>query len=403
MATVTFVIVGASLAGAKAAETLREEGFDGRIVLVGAEPVRPYERPPLSKEYLRGERPEPPFVHSEGYYAEQDIELLLGRTATRLLPHESRVELDDGLMITYDRLLLTTGAEPRTLPVKGAELPGVYLLRSLEDSDELRARLAAGGRVVVVGAGWIGCEVAASARQHGLDVTVLEPQAVPLERALGAEAGGYYARLHAAHGVDLRCGEGVAEFRGRERVEAAVSTSGDVLECDFAVVGIGVRPRDRLAAEAGLGVADGVHVDTALRASAPAVFAAGDVANAENAFYGRPVRVEHWANALEQGPAAARAMLGRDVRWDRLPFFFTDQYDSGMEYRGHTPDGYDDVVFRGEPDGGEFVCFWLKGDVVQAAMNVNVWDVGDALEALIRSRRAVDRRALADPGTPVDG
>jgi 3-phenylpropionate/trans-cinnamate dioxygenase ferredoxin reductase subunit len=403
MTSPTFVIAGASLAGAKAAETLRDEGFDGRILLVGDEAVRPYERPPLTKDYLRGERAEPPFVHEEGFYAHHEIELLLGRAVTRLLPHESRVELDDGSALAYDALLLTTGAEPRTLQVPGAELPGVYLLRSLADADELRGRLDAGGRVVVVGAGWIGSEFAASARQRGLEVAVLEPQSAPLERVLGAEVGGYYARLHAAHGVDLRCGEGIAGFRGGERVEAAVSASGDVLECDFAVIGVGVRPREALAAEAGLDVGDGVHVDTALRTSAPGVFAAGDVASAENAFYGRRVRVEHWANALDQGPAAARAMLGREVRWDRLPFFFSDQYDSGMEYRGHTPDGFDDVVFRGDPDGGEFLSFWMKGDVVQAAMNVNVWDAGDALEALVRSRRAVDRRALADPDTPLEG
>ena len=402
MATATFVIVGASLAGAKAAETLREEGFEGRVVLIGAEPVRPYERPPLSKEYLRGERADPPFVHGEHYYAEHDIELLLDVTVTRVLPGEQRVQLRDGAEIAYDALLLTTGAEPRTVPVPGADLPGVYLLRSLPDSDELRARLAGGGHAVVVGAGWIGSEVAASARQQGLDVTVLEPQAVPLEGALGAELGGYYARLHRAHGVELRGGEGIAEFRGRERVEAAVSTSGDVIACDFAVVGVGVRPRDDLAAEAGLTVGAGLHVDTALRSSAPGIFAAGDVANAENAFYGRRVRVEHWANALEQGPAAARAMLGHDVRWDRLPFFFSDQYESGMEYRGHTPDGYDDIVVRGDLESGEFISFWIKDDVVQAAMNVNVWDVGDALEALIRARRPVDRRALADADTPLE-
>jgi 3-phenylpropionate/trans-cinnamate dioxygenase ferredoxin reductase subunit len=402
MSSPTFVIVGAAMAGAKAAEALREEGFDGRIVLLGAETVRPYERPPLSKEYVRGERDDPPFVHGEHYYAEHDIELLLDVTAARLRLDEARVVLADGAEIPYEALLLTTGAAPRRLPVPGADLPGVYLLRSLGDSDELRARLAAGsGRVAIVGAGWIGCEIAASARERGLDVTVFEPQSVPLERVLGPEVGGFYARLHQRHGVDLRCGEGVAEFRGGDRVEAVVSASGDVVECDFALVGIGVRPRDELAAEAGLEVGDGVLVDTALRA-APGVFAAGDVANAENAFYGRRIRVEHWANALEQGPAAARAMLGHDVRWDRLPFFFSDQYDSGMEYRGHTPDGFDDVVFRGDPDSGEFLAFWLKDGVVQAAMNHNIWDAGDALEALIRSRRPVDRRALADADTRIE-
>jgi 3-phenylpropionate/trans-cinnamate dioxygenase ferredoxin reductase subunit len=214
--------------------------------------------------------------------------------------------------------------------------------------------------------------------------------------------GGYYARLHAAHGVDLRCGEGIAGFEGADRLEAVRTASGALLDCDFAVVGIGVLPRVALAADAGLGVDDGILVDAGLRTTAPAVFAAGDVAGAEHPFYGRRVRVEHWANAVEQGLAAGRAMLGEAVRYDHLPYFFSDQYDSGMEYRGLTPDGFDRVVFRGDPDGGEFLAFWLRGGVVQAAMNVNIWDAGDALEALIRSRLPVDPATLADPGTPLE-
>jgi 3-phenylpropionate/trans-cinnamate dioxygenase ferredoxin reductase component len=397
----TFVIVGASLAGAKAAETLRAEGFDGRIVLIGAEPVRPYERPPLSKDYLRGEAEAPPFVHGEAFYGEQQIELVLGHAVTRLRADEGRVELDDGRAVDFDAALLTTGAEPRALPVPGADLEGVYLLRSLQDSDAIAARLQEGGRVVIVGAGWIGCEVAASARQKGLEVTVIEPQSAPLERVLGAELGGYYARLHSSHGVDLRLAEGLAHFEGDGRVRAAVTSSGDEVPCDFVLVGIGVAPRTALAAEAGLAVDNGVLTDARLQTSAPTVFAAGDVANAEHPFYGTRVRVEHWANALEQGPAAARAMLGADSRYELLPFFFSDQYDSGMEYRGHMPEGYDEVVVRGDVDSGEFIAFWLKGDVVQAGMNVNVWDVGDDVEALIRSRARVDRGALADPDTPL--
>jgi 3-phenylpropionate/trans-cinnamate dioxygenase ferredoxin reductase subunit len=286
--------------------------------------------------------------------------------------------------------------------VPGADLPGVYLLRSLADSDELRARLEGGGRVAVVGAGWIGCEVAASARQKGLEVSVFEPLPAPLERVLGPELGRYYARLHAAHGVDLRCAEGVQRFEGRDRVEAVVTSSGAVVECDFALVAIGVAPRVELAAEAGLDVGNGVHVDAGLQTSSPAIFAAGDVANAEHPFYGTRVRVEHWGNALEQGPAAARAMLGAEVSYDLLPYFYSDQYDSGMEYRGNTPDGYDEVVFRGDQEGGEFISFWLKDGVVQAAMNVNVWDVGEPLEALIRARRPVDPGALADVNTPLE-
>jgi 3-phenylpropionate/trans-cinnamate dioxygenase ferredoxin reductase component len=322
---------------------------------------------------------------------------------TALMPAERRVELDDGSSLGFDAALLATGAEPRRLPVPGADLPGVHLLRTLDDSDALRERLAAGGgRVVVVGAGWIGCEIAASARQKGREVTVLQPGAVPLERVLGREVGGYYARLHVAHGVDLRNGDGIASFEGDGRLEAAVTSSGERVECDLAVVGIGVQPRVELAAEAGLAVDNGVLVDAALRTSAPGIFAAGDVANAEHPFYGRRVRVEHWDNAIQQGAAAGRSMAGGEVSYDHLPYFFSDQYDSGMEYRGHTPDGYDQVVFRGDPDGGEFIAFWLSRSVVQAAMNVNIWDAGEAIEALLRSRAPVDPAALANPGTPLD-
>jgi 3-phenylpropionate/trans-cinnamate dioxygenase ferredoxin reductase component len=393
----TVLIVGASLAGAKAAETLRAEGFDGRVVLVGDEHVRPYERPPLSKDYLRGEATTPPFVHDEAFYATNDIELRLGQAVTEVSTADARVTLEDGEVLAYDRLLLSTGAEPRRLPVPGIDLPGVHELRSLVDADVLRERLAQGhGHLVVVGAGWIGCEVAASARQKGLDVTVIEPQSVPLERVLGQEVGSIYARLHLDNGVNLLCGEGLAAFEGTDRVERVRTASGAVIDCDFVVVGVGVAPRTALASAAGLTVDNGVVVDAGLRSSAPNVFAAGDVANAYHPFYGRHVRVEHWANALEQGKAAGPALLGRDVSYDHLPYFYSDQYDTGMEYRGHTPDGFDRVVFRGDPGTREFIAFWCKDDVVQAAMNFNVWDVGDALEALIRARRPVDAAALAD-------
>lgn len=394
----TFVIVGASLAGAKAAETLREEGFDGRIVLVGDEWVRPYERPPLSKEYLRGEAAAPPFVHDEAFYATHDIELRLGNAVTELSPADARVTLEGGERLAYDRLLLTTGAEPRRLPVPGADLPGVHELRSLDDADALRARLdSPGAHVVVVGAGWIGCEVAASARQKGLEVTVVEPQSVPLERVLGREVGGIYAQLHVGKGVNLMCGEGIAAFEGGDRVERVRTASGALLACDFVVVGVGVVPRTGLASAAGLAVDNGIVVDAGLHTTAEGVFAAGDVANAEHPVYGRRVRVEHWANALEQGKAAGLSMFGRDISYDRLPYFFSDQYETGMEYRGHTPDGFDRVVFRGAPESREFIAFWCKDDVVQAAMSFNVWDAGDALEALLRARRPVDVAALADP------
>jgi 3-phenylpropionate/trans-cinnamate dioxygenase ferredoxin reductase component len=402
MSKPTFLIVGASLTGAKAAAELRALGFDGRVVLIGAEPELPYERPPLTKDYLRGESErENAHVHPAGFYPQQEIELVTGVTVTGIEPGASRVTLDNGRTIGYDRLLLATGAEPRRIPVPGASLDGVYYLRTLADCDLLRARLEAGGRVVVVGAGWIGSEFAASARQRGLDVTVLDPRPLPNERIFGREIGEFYRDVHAQHGIGLLLGEGIDSFEGNGAVARAWTTSGRKIACDFAVVGVGVVPRAGLAAEAGLKVDNGIVVDAGLRTSAPDIFAAGDVANAWHPFYQRPVRVEHWANALHQGPAAARAMLGQPVSYDTIPYFFSDQYDVGMEYSGYAPE-WDDVVFRGDRDGGEFVAFWLRDGRVVAGMNVNVWNVNEHVQALIRARQPADVAALTDPGTPLD-
>jgi 3-phenylpropionate/trans-cinnamate dioxygenase ferredoxin reductase subunit len=397
----TFVIVGASLTGAKAAETLRAEGFDERVVLVGAEEERPYERPPLSKDYLRGEAErETVYVHPEGFYSDHDIELRLGRTAVSVDVAGSEVALDDGERLRYDRLLLATGAEPRRLSIPGGDLDGVLYLRSVADCDALRGRLDRGGTVVVIGAGWIGAEVAASARQRGLDVTVIEPLTVPLERVLGTEVGAVYRDIHVDHGVHMLLGTGVEAFEGGTAVERVRTSDGRELECDFVVVGVGAQPRIGLAAQAGLAVDNGILVDEHLQTSAPGVFAAGDVANAHHPFYGEQIRVEHWANALHQGPLAARAMLGEPDVYDRLPYFFSDQYDVGMEYAGFAR-RWDRVIFRGDPATREFIAFWLTGDRVVAGMNVNVWDVIDPIQRLIGERAAVDDRRLADPDVPL--
>jgi 3-phenylpropionate/trans-cinnamate dioxygenase ferredoxin reductase component len=398
----TFVIVGASLTGAKAAETLRAEGFDERVVLIGDENERPYERPPLSKDYLRGEAErETVYVHPEGFYADHDIELRLGRTAVSVNVAGSELALDDGERLRYDRLLLATGAEPRRLPIPGGDLDGVLYLRSVADCDALRARLDRGGAVVVIGAGWIGAEVAASARQRGLEVTVIDPLTVPLERVLGTEVGAVYRDIHLDHGVQMLLGTGVEAFEGGTAVERVRTSDGRELECDFVVVGVGVQPRTGLAAQAGLAVDNGILVDEHLQTSAPGVFAAGDVANAHHPFYGERIRVEHWANALHQGPVAARAMLGEPDVYDRLPYFFSDQYDIGMEYAGFART-WDRVVFRGDPATREFIAFWLTGNRVVAGMNVNVWDVIDPIQRLIGERVAVDDRRLADPDVPLE-
>ncbi|MGY1728764.1 NAD(P)/FAD-dependent oxidoreductase [Geodermatophilus sp. SYSU D01062] len=400
----TFVLVGGGLAGARAAETLRAEGFEGRVVLVAAEPEVPYERPPLSKGYLLGTAPrEAAQVLPPGWYEEHDVDLRPGVRAVALDPAGHRLTLDTGEELTWARLLLATGAQARRLPVPGADLDGVRYLRTLADADRLTADLTGGGRqVVVVGAGWIGLEVAAAARSHGNAVTVVEPQPTPLHAVLGQRMGEVFARLHRRHGVDLLTETTVREIRGAGGRVTSVVTDRDVgLSADLVVVGIGVVPDTHLAAAAGLEVDNGVVTDHALRASAPDVFAAGDVASSFHPFYGRYVRVEHWANALHQGPAAARSMLGQDVSYDRVPYFFTDQYDLGMEYSGLGAPG-DTVVCRGDPEDGGFIAFWTSDGRVTAAMNVDVWDVTGPLQALIRSRQRVPAAALTDPDAPLE-
>jgi 3-phenylpropionate/trans-cinnamate dioxygenase ferredoxin reductase subunit len=398
------VVVGASLAGAKAAEGLRADGFDGRVTLVGDEADRPYERPPLSKEYLLGKAErEKSFVHPEAWYAEHDVELRLGTTVTAIDPATHRVELAGGERLAYGSLLLTTGSSPRRLPVPGADLAGVRYLRRLGDSDALKADFAAASSVAVVGAGWIGLETAAAARAAGLDVTLLETAELPLLRVLGPEAATVFAELHRRNGVDLRTGVTVAELSGRDGTVTGVRLGdGTEVAADVVIVGVGITPNDQLARDAGIGVDNGITVDAHLRSSDPDVYAAGDVASAYHPLLGRHIRVEHWANARRQGAAAARTILGHDEEFDRLPYFFSDQYDLGMEYTGYVePDGYDQVVFRGDP-AGEFICFWLSEGRVLAGMNVNVWDVSDDIERLIRSGAAVDLDRLRDPEVPLD-
>src|SRR5215211_2942505 len=397
----THVIVGAGHAGGKAAEALREEGFDGRIVLIGQEPEPPYERPPLSKDYLRGESGrENAHLHPDGFYGDQQIELRTERTVERI-DTEAREVVVDGERIGYERLLLTTGAEPRRLSVPGSEVDGIHYLRDLSDADAIAARLERGGRVVVIGAGWIGAEVAASARQKGLDVTIVERGRLPLEHVLGREVGEIYRDIHRDHGVELVGGAALDGFEGGDCEVRVRLADGRTLESDFVVVGIGVEPRTELAEKAGLAVDNGILVSERLESRVDGVFAAGDVANAYHPFYGRRLRVEHWANALNQPLTAAQAMLGKPASYERLPYFFSDQYDVGMEYSGYATDG-DEVVLRGRPDEREFIAFWLSGGRVVAGMNVNVWDVTDPIKALIQSRREVAVDRLRDTDVPLE-
>jgi NADPH-dependent 2,4-dienoyl-CoA reductase/sulfur reductase-like enzyme len=398
------VIVGASLAGAKAAETLREEGFDGSVVLIGSEDERPYERPPLSKGYLLGkDEREMIFVHEDGWYADHGVDLRRGTTVTSIDRPGHRVMLSGGELVPYNRLLIATGASPRRLSIPGGDLDGVLYLRTVADSERLSAALKGGGQVVIAGAGWIGLETAAAAREYGCEVTIVEPASGALERSMGSEIGEIFAALHRSHGVTFRFGEGLSEVTGSGgAVTGAISSSGQELPARVVIIAVGVRPNVELAVEAGLDVDNGILVDEGLQSSDPDVFAAGDVANAFNTLLGRRIRVEHWANALTSGPIAARSMMGKDAAYDWVPYFFSDQYDLGMEVAGlPDPGSYEEILYRGDKDSGEFIAFWLSEGAVVAGMNVNVWDVNEDIQALVRSGEPVDPERLADPDVPL--
>jgi len=402
----TRVIVGASLGGAKAAEAMRAAGFDGPITLIGAENETPYERPPLSKGYLQGKAErETIYVHSRPWYNESEIDLRLGVTVTAIDRAAHEIQLADGSRVGYAKLLLTTGSSPRRLPIPGADADGVLYLRSVEDSDKLKETIAAADRIAVIGAGWIGLETAAAAREAGVEVTVLEAAELPLLRVLGRQVAQVFYDLHSDHGVDLRMSVQVAEITQENgRVSGVRLGDGTYIPADAVIVGVGITPNTQLAEQAGLEIENGIKVDASLRTSDPDIYAAGDVANAFHPLLGKHIRVEHWANALNQPQTAAKAMIGQEAMYDRVPYFFTDQYDLGMEYSGYVePGGYDEVVFRGDVPGREFVAFWLgDGGRVLAGMNVNVWDVNDAIQAHVRSQEAVDPAALRDPDKPLE-
>jgi 3-phenylpropionate/trans-cinnamate dioxygenase ferredoxin reductase subunit len=395
-----FVIVGGALAGAKTAQALREQGFTGAITLIGTELHRPYERPELSKGYLSGstER-EKIFVHDREWYAAHDIEVRAGVRATGLDRAAHQVTLDDGSVVDYAKLMLATGSSARRLPLPGADAAGVHYLRTLDESDALRTVIGSVTKLVVIGAGWIGLEVTATARNAGVEVTVVESEALPLLRVLGPELAEVFAQLHREHGVDLRFDASVEAITAVDgRATGIQLADGTLIPGDAVLVAIGAAPNVELATGAGLEVENGIVVDAGLRTSDPDIFAAGDVASALHPLYGRHIRVEHWANALNQPATAAASMLGEDASYTELPYFYTDQYDLGMEYSGYVEPGrYDQVVFRGDRAGREFIAFWIAGGKVIAGMNVNVWDVTDPIKAIIRSGLTVDLEALSNP------
>lgn len=384
------VIVGGGLAAGSAVVTLRERGYDGRLTLVTDERHLPHERPPLSKGYLAGTTDLAELmVKPQQWYVDHDVEVLTGQAA-RSLDLASRAVVVDGDELGFDKLLLATGSSPRRLPALEASGAPVAYLRTIGDSDRLRAAIQQGRRLAVVGGGWIGLEVAATARSAGCEVTVVEMLDVPLKRVLGAEVGAVFAQLHREKGVDLRVGVSVSGVERNGEGAAVSLDDGTNVDADLVVVGAGATPNLDLARAAGLDVGDGVLVDSRLCTSHPDVYAAGDIALAEHPRLGRRVRVEHWDNAAEQGRTAAANMLGAGEAYGRLPYFFTDQYDLGMEYVGHVdPDGCDEVVLRGDVEGRVFTAFWVRQGRVVAGMQVNDWDVMDQVRAVVESGATV--------------
>ncbi len=399
------VIVGGGLAGARTAEALREKGFAGTITLLSAEDHPPYERPPLSKDHLTGKSPfEDALVHDAAWYGEHDIVLRQGVRATAIDRVARTIALEDGSQLAYDKLVLATGSVPRALPIDGADADGVHVLRTIEDSDAIRACFGEGRRLVLIGGGWIGLEVAAAAREAGTTVTVLEGAWLPLLRVLGPEIARVFADLHRSHGVDLRTHVQVAGIETSQgRVTGVRLADGETVGADAVVIGGGGAPVTDIAEQAGIAVDNGVLVDGSLRTSDPDVFAVGDIANHQHPVLGRRVRVEHWANALNQPASAAAALLGEDALYRELPYFYSDQYDLGCEYIGNTaPESSVRVIVRGDLRSREFVAFWVDGDErIQAGMSVNVWDVIDTIKPLITDRVPVDVERLADPAVPL--
>ena len=409
MSNDAIVIIGGGVTAARAIEAIRESDQQTPIVLVAKEDRLPYDRPPLSKGVMLGNDPEESaFLHPQEWYDERQVDLRLGVAADRLDTAAKTVTLSDGTDLAWSKVLLATGSGVRTLDVPGSTLTDVFYLRSMNDAAAIKARLVAGSEVVIIGAGWIGLEVAAAAREHGAEVTIVEPQAAPLLGAVGEQVGTWFADLHRAHGVTFRFGEGVASLDGDDdgKVTGVVTSSGDRLSADTVVIGVGIQPNTQLAEDAGIDVDNGVVVDESLKASVDGVYAAGDVASWFNPTFDTRMRVEHWANANDGGYAAGQSIAGQDVHFGPVPFFYSDQYDIGLEYAGYVPRGTDtEVVLRGDPASNEFMAFWVvpEGDGVRvlAGMHVNVWDTIDIVQDLVRSRTVLDRTRLADKGIPL--
>lgn len=391
-----FVIVGANLTGGAAATTLRTEGFEGRIVLIGEEPHPPYERPPLSKEYLRGDATaEGTLLHPASWYGENDVELLMGVRAQSIDPDARTVRLADGRPIRYDKVLIATGGRNRRPALSGNDLEGIQDLRTIEDADSIKGEAEAGRKAVVVGAGFIGCEVAASLRQRGVEVEVVEILETPLQRGVGPDVGRVFEGIHRDHGVTFHFGHGVERFEGTGRVEAVVAGSGKRIGCDFVVIGVGIEPNLGVVEGTGVRIDDGIVVDQLCRTNVEGIYAAGDVANHWHPIFERRVRVEHWDNALKQGAAAARAMMGSEAPFDDPHWFWSDQYDHNLQSIGLVFDG-DEMVIRGSLEERSFLAFYMKDGLLRAAVGLNRGRDVRRCGPLIRARRPLDPDALRD-------
>ena len=392
------VIVGSGLAGGNAAATLREEGFAGPVVIVSREPGVPFGRPPLSKTYLRSaEDLEGWYVRPAGWYAEHGVDIRRASVAG-VDPAAHTVVLGSGEKISYQKALIATGARNRRLGIPGAELPGIRYLRTVAECDAIKQEAVAGRRAVVVGMGFIGCEVAASLTQLGVQVTAVFPGRAPLDRVLGGQVGALIGAIHRANGVELLAGDQVAAFEGTERVEAIVTGTGHRIPCDFAVAGIGVQPDVPAVAGSSIAEDNGILVDELCRTSAADVYAAGDVANHLHPLFGR-IRVEHYNNAEKQGAAAARSMLGSTAPYDYVHTFWSDQYEHTIEYVGHVAK-WDEFVVRGSVEEGKLVGFYLVDGVVRAAIGL---DRGGDPELDRDSEMAASARLVAARARPARG
>ena len=395
----SYVIVGAGIAGNAAAETLRKQGFEGEVHLVGAEPHRPYDRPPLSKEFLSGSKEQDKlFFKPEDFYAEHSIQLHLGTEATALDPTSKTLTLADGASLRFDKLLLATGSRVRTLPIPGSELEGIHYLRTIDDSQAIAQSMNSASRVVIVGAGFIGSEVAAVCKTAGIEVTVLEIQPQPMAHILGEEMGAIYANLHTSRGIDLRLQEGISGIRGSSRAEQIITDQGNAIDCDFVVIGVGIAPDTALAESAGLEVDRGILVDEHCQTSHPDIYAAGDVANWFHPGLGHRLRVEHWDNALNQGAAAAKSMLGAPEPYSPTLYFWSDQYDLNIQYLGHATE-WDEIAVRGNPDEEKFTAFYLKDGSVHGALVVNNFRDIRPTRTLIGQKTPITAASLSDEST----